>query len=98
MSGLDLDFVTHSLIINENVKPVQQNPRKMHPRIDLAIKNEIEKYFVADFIVPIDYYLQISNIVPTTKPNGEKDIVNISRISTRHVLNMPFLFLTLISL
>lgn len=55
MLDLDPDFVTHSLDFNEDVKSIQQKPRKMHPQVGFSIKKEIEKYLVDGFIVPIDY-------------------------------------------
>lgn len=57
MPGIDLNFFTHSLVFNDNLKPIQQKPRKMHPRDALTIKKEIEKYLVVGFIIPIYYSL-----------------------------------------
>lgn len=67
MSNLDPNFITHSLVFNENIKPIQYKPRKMHPRVAFAVKKEIEKYLATGFIILIDYSPLICNIIPATK-------------------------------
>ena len=53
--GLDHDFMTYSLAMNDNAKLVQQKPRYMHHKVALIIKKDIQKYLAAIFIIPIDY-------------------------------------------
>ncbi|KAH9323557.1 hypothetical protein KI387_018196 [Taxus chinensis] len=55
MPGLDPELVVHNLIVHPDAKPVKQKLRKMHPKVALLVKEELEKLLAADFIKPIDY-------------------------------------------
>lgn len=71
MLGLYPDLLVYYLAIDPNAKPVKQKLRKMHPRIALLVKAELEKLLEVKFIHPIDYSKCISNMVPVSKPCGE---------------------------
>jgi hypothetical protein len=71
MPGLDPSLVVHHLVVCANAKPVKQKLRKMHPKIALLVKEELQKLLDVGFIRPIDYSDWISNIVPVSKkPTG----------------------------
>lgn len=71
MPGLDPNLVIHHLAVDPNVKPVKQKLRKMHPKVALLVKSELEKLLDAKIIRAIDYSDWISNMVPVTKPSGD---------------------------
>lgn len=70
MPGLDPTLVLHHLNISQEVKPVKQKLRKMHPHIALLVKAKLEKLINTNFIRPLAYASWISNIVPISKKNG----------------------------
>ena len=71
MPGLDPKLVVHHVAVDPKIKLVRQKLRKMHPKIALLVKAELEKMLDAKVIRPIDYLEWISNMVPVTKPFGD---------------------------
>jgi hypothetical protein len=71
MPGLDPNLVVHHLAVDPKVKPVRQKLRKMHPKVALLVKAELERMLAAKVIRPIDYSEWISNMVPVTNPSGD---------------------------
>ncbi|KAH9293918.1 hypothetical protein KI387_040878, partial [Taxus chinensis] len=71
MPGLDPDIVVHNIVTLPNIKPVKQKLRKMHPRVALLVKEELQRLLSANFIQPIDYPQWVSNVVPVTKATGK---------------------------
>jgi hypothetical protein len=69
--GLDPKLVVHHLAVDLGAKPVKQKLRKMHPKVALLVKEELEKLLEAKIIHPIDYSEWISNMVHVTKPSGD---------------------------
>lgn len=70
MMGLDPSFVTHNLVVQEDVKPIQHKRIPMHPNYSLLFKKENDKYHKLGFIEPIDYSSWMANIIPALKLNG----------------------------
>ena len=68
MPRLDPKLVVHHLVIDPKVKPVKKKPQKMHPKVSLLVKVELEKMLDVKIIHPIDYLDWIFNMVPVTKP------------------------------
>ena len=67
----DPKLVVHHLAVDPKIKPVRQKLRKMHPKVALLVKAELERMLAAKVIRPIDYSEWISNMVPVTKPSGD---------------------------
>jgi len=67
MPRLDHNLVVHNLGIKEGAKLVKQNLQKIHPIIDLMVKEELQNILEAKFIHPIDYFDWISNMVLVKK-------------------------------
>ena len=65
MPGLDPDLIMHHFSIAPGIKLVKQKLQKMHHRVALLVKVELEKLLKDGFIHAIDYW--ISNIVPISK-------------------------------
>ncbi|KAH9313496.1 hypothetical protein KI387_022123, partial [Taxus chinensis] len=70
MPGIDPTIAVHNITLNPDSKPVKQKLRKMHPRIALLVKEELQRLLSVSFILPIDYPQWISNIVPVMKATG----------------------------
>ena len=70
MPGLDIDLVVHHLIVDPKSKLVKQKLLKMHPKVALLVKVELQKMLEAKFICLIDYLEWVSNIVPIGKVFG----------------------------
>ena len=54
MLGLDAKLVVHHLAIDPKIKPIRQKLHKMHPKVALLVKEELEKLLEAKVIFPID--------------------------------------------
>lgn len=70
MPSLDIDLVVHHLIVDPKIKLVKQKLCKMHPKVALLVKVELQKMLEAKFIHPIDYPKWVSNIVHIGKTSG----------------------------
>ena len=67
MLGLDRGIVEHSLPIRPEFHHFQQPPRIMSKKVELKVKEEIEKILKFKFIMPIRYVQWLANIVPMMK-------------------------------
>ena len=50
MPGLDPKLVVHHLAIDPKIKPVRQKLRKMHPKVALLVKAELERMLATKVI------------------------------------------------
>ena len=71
MSGLDPKLVMHHFPVDPKVKPLKQKFHKMHRKVALLVKAELEKMLDEKIIHPIDYLDWIFNMVPVTKPYSD---------------------------
>nr|GEZ37667.1 DNA-directed DNA polymerase [Tanacetum cinerariifolium] len=53
IKGIDLEFCTHKILMEDDFKPAVQHQRRVNPKIHDVIKNEVEKLLVARLIYPI---------------------------------------------
>nr|GEZ58356.1 hypothetical protein [Tanacetum cinerariifolium] len=53
IQGINLEFCTHKILIEEDYKPVVQHRRRVNPNIHDVIKKEVEKLLDAGLIYPI---------------------------------------------
>nr|GEW88262.1 ATP-dependent helicase BRM-like [Tanacetum cinerariifolium] len=51
--GINPEFYTHKILMEEDYKPVVQHQRRVNPKIHDVIKNEVEKLLDAGLIYPI---------------------------------------------
>ena len=70
MFGLDTFLVVHHLTLDPKIKLVKQKFHKMHPKVAILVKVELQKMLEAKFIHPIEYPEWVSNIVPVGKASG----------------------------
>ncbi|KAH9303805.1 hypothetical protein KI387_008209, partial [Taxus chinensis] len=68
--SIDPKIVVHNIVTIPDAKPIKQKLLKMHPRIALLVKEELQCLLSVSFILPIDYPQWISNIVLVTKATG----------------------------
>ena len=71
MPRLEPKLVVHHLAMDPGAKLVKQKLCKMHPKVALLVKEELEKLLEAKIIHPIDYSEWISNMVHITKPSSD---------------------------
>nr|GFB26431.1 reverse transcriptase domain-containing protein [Tanacetum cinerariifolium] len=53
IQGINPEFYTHKILMEEDYKPVLQHQRRVNPKIHDVIKKEVEKLFDAGLIYPI---------------------------------------------
>nr|GFA18164.1 reverse transcriptase domain-containing protein [Tanacetum cinerariifolium] len=53
IQGINPEFYTHKILMEEDYKPVVQNQRRVNPKIHDVIKKEVEKLLDAGLIYPI---------------------------------------------
>ncbi|GKF02263.1 reverse transcriptase domain-containing protein, partial [Tanacetum coccineum] len=53
IKGINPEFCTHKILMDEDYKPVVQHQRWMNPKIHDVIKKEVEKLLEAELIYPI---------------------------------------------
>ncbi|GKA66124.1 hypothetical protein Tco_0765932 [Tanacetum coccineum] len=53
IKGINPQFCTHKILMEENAKPVVQHQRRVNPKIHEVIKQEVIKLLVAGLIYPI---------------------------------------------
>ena len=71
MPGLDPTLVEHRLPIKPGAKAVKQKFRRLHPKMTLQVKEEVDKLHKAKFIKVVLYPQWVANIVPVIKKNGQ---------------------------
>ena len=71
MPGLDPALVEHRLPIKPGAKVVKQKLRRLHPKMALQVKEEVDKLHKAKFIKVVLYPQWVANIVPIIKKNGQ---------------------------
>lgn len=68
MPRLDPKLMLHHLPLLLGIKSYKKKIHKMHPKIALLVKVELQKLLDVGFIRSIDYVEWISNLVLVTKP------------------------------
>nr|GEX46324.1 reverse transcriptase domain-containing protein [Tanacetum cinerariifolium] len=69
IQGINPEFYTHKILMEEDYKPVVQHQRRVNPKIHDVIKKEVEKLLDAGLIYPISNSPWVSPV----KENQEKD-------------------------
>ena len=71
MPGIDLNVITHRLNVHPSSKPVRQKKRVFASERDNAIKEEVQKLTIAQFIREVYYPNWLANVVMVKKANGK---------------------------
>jgi ribonuclease HI len=71
MPGIDPEIVQHYIPTDPNIKPIKQRSRRLQPKWNDKIKEEVEKQWAAGFLQVVKYPEWIANVVPVPKKNGK---------------------------
>ena len=71
MLGIDPNVITHHLNVYLSSKPVRQKKRVFAPKKDNAIKEEVQKLIITQFIWEVYYPDWLANVVMVKKVNGK---------------------------
>ena len=89
----DTNIIHHVIPIRSGVKPYQQPLRKMHPKLEPLIQNEVKKLLDAKIIFKVRHSEWVSNLVPVRKKSGEirlcVDFRNLNRASDKDNYPVP---------
>nr|GEZ44784.1 reverse transcriptase domain-containing protein [Tanacetum cinerariifolium] len=80
IKGIDLEFCTHKILIEEDFKPVVQHQRRVNPKIHDVIKQEVLKLLDAGLIYPISDSPWVSPVHCVPKKGGFT-VLEMRRIS-----------------
>nr|GEX87838.1 reverse transcriptase domain-containing protein [Tanacetum cinerariifolium] len=87
--GINLEFCTHKILMEEDYKPAIQHQRRVNPKIHDVIKKEVEKLLDAGLIYPISDSPWVSPVHCVPKKRGftivenEKNELILTRLVTR---------------
>ncbi|GJS51364.1 hypothetical protein Tco_0624726 [Tanacetum coccineum] len=70
IKGIDPQFCTHKILMEENAKPVVQHQRRVNPKIHEVIKQEVIKLLDAGLIYPISDSPWVSPVHYVPKKGG----------------------------
>nr|GEW53616.1 reverse transcriptase domain-containing protein [Tanacetum cinerariifolium] len=70
IQGINPEFYTHKILIEEDYKPTVQHQRRVNPKIHDVIKKEVEKLLVAGLIYPISDSPWVSPVHCVPKKGG----------------------------
>ncbi|GJU28869.1 reverse transcriptase domain-containing protein [Tanacetum coccineum] len=70
IQGINPEFCTHKILMEEDYKPTVQHQRRVNPKIHDVIKNEVEKLLDAGLIYPISDSPWVSPIHCVPKKGG----------------------------
>nr|GEY05657.1 reverse transcriptase domain-containing protein [Tanacetum cinerariifolium] len=70
IQGINPEFCTHKILMEEDYKPTVQHQRRVNPKIHDVIKKEVEKLLNAELIYPIFNSPWVSLIYCVTKKGG----------------------------
>ncbi|GJV89702.1 reverse transcriptase domain-containing protein [Tanacetum coccineum] len=70
IKGIDPQFCTHKILMEENAKPVVQHQRRVNPKIHEVIKQEVIKLLDAGLIYPISNSPWVSPVHCVPKKGG----------------------------
>ena len=71
MPGLDPTLVKHRLSIKPGAKVMKQKLRRLHPKMDLQVKEKVDKLHKTKFIKIVLYPQWVANIMLVIKKNGQ---------------------------
>ncbi|GJW53471.1 reverse transcriptase domain-containing protein [Tanacetum coccineum] len=70
IKGVDLEFCTHKILMEEDYEPTVQSQRRVNPKIHDVIKKEVEKLLDAGLIYPISDSPWVSPVHCVPKKGG----------------------------
>ena len=95
MNTYDTRIIQHVIPIKVGVKPFQQPLRKMHPKIEPLIQNELKKLLDAKIIFGVRQLDWVANLVLVRKKSSEIrlhiDFRNLNRASDKDNYPIPLM-------
>nr|GEY00907.1 hypothetical protein [Tanacetum cinerariifolium] len=88
IKGIDPEFCTHKILMEEDFEPTVQHQRRVNPKIHDVIKNEVLKLLDAGLIYPISDSPWVSPVHFVPKTGGftvvqnEKNVLILTRLVT----------------
>nr|GEV12910.1 reverse transcriptase domain-containing protein [Tanacetum cinerariifolium] len=76
IKGIDPQFCTHKILMEDDFKPAVQHQRRVNPKIHEAIKKEVIKLFDAGLIYPISGSPWVSPVHCVPKKEGMTIVTN----------------------
>nr|GFB07583.1 reverse transcriptase domain-containing protein [Tanacetum cinerariifolium] len=76
IQGINSEFCTHKILMEEDYKPAVQNQRRVNPKIHDVIKKEVKKLLDAGLIYPISDSLWVSPVHCVPKKGGFTVVTN----------------------
>ena len=95
MPGIDPSVITHRLNVHPSSKPVRQKKRVFAPERDNAIKEEIQKLTITQFIREVYYPNWLANVMMVKKANGKwrmcVDFTNLNKVFPNDSYPLPYI-------
>ncbi|GJY38903.1 hypothetical protein Tco_0425267 [Tanacetum coccineum] len=76
INGISPSYCTHKILIEDDFKPVIQPQRRLNPKVQDVVKNEIVKLLDSDLIYPISDSSWVSPIHVVPKKGGTTVVLN----------------------
>ncbi|GJX94239.1 reverse transcriptase domain-containing protein [Tanacetum coccineum] len=95
INGINPEFCSHKIIMEEDYEPAVQHQRRVHPKIHDVIKKEVEKLLDARLIYPISDSPWVRPVHCVPKKGGMTIVTNDENelVPTIHVGNEYYCFL-----
>nr|GEW98547.1 DNA-directed DNA polymerase [Tanacetum cinerariifolium] len=74
--GINPEFCTHKILMEEDYKPTVQHQRQVNPKIHNVINKEVEKLLDAGLIYPISDSPWVSPVVLTVVENEKNELIS----------------------
>nr|GFA60585.1 reverse transcriptase domain-containing protein [Tanacetum cinerariifolium] len=96
IKGIDLEFCSHKILLEEDYSPKVQSQRRVNPKIHDVIKKEVEKLFDAGLIYPISDspWNDENELVPTRLVTGWRvciDYMKLNEATRKDYFPLPFM-------
>nr|GEZ82114.1 reverse transcriptase domain-containing protein [Tanacetum cinerariifolium] len=75
--GIDPEFCSHKILLDEDFSPKMQTQRRVNPKIHDVIKKEVEKLLDAELIYPISDSPWVSPVHCVPKKGADKEAIDI---------------------
>ncbi|GKC59195.1 DNA-directed DNA polymerase [Tanacetum coccineum] len=76
IKGISLSYSTHKILMEDDYKPVMQPQRRLNPKVQDVVKNEIVKTLDSELIYPISESSWVSLIHVVPKKGGMTIVLN----------------------
>ena len=93
MPEIDLSEIIHHLNVSPSFKPVHQKRRMFAPERDSAIKEEVQKLVMVEFVHEVYYSDWLANVVMVKKANGKwrmcVDLIDLNKACPKDSYSFP---------